>query len=207
VKFINLKTVLIAAGLTFLASVAQAVAVKSGDLAPDFELLGHDGKTHKLSDYKGKHVVLEWFNEGCPYVKKHYDAPDMNMQALQKRFGEKNVVWLTIISSAFGEQGYVDAKGAPDMFKSHKANATALLLDPDGKVGKMFDAKVTPHMYVINGEGKLVYQGAIDDQPSAKAATLKTAKPLFANALDASIAGQKIAEDTTKAYGCGIKYK
>ena len=203
---INLKSLLVAAGFTLFAVGAQA-AVKSGETAPDFELLGHDGKNHKLSDYKGKHVVLEWFNEGCPYVKKHYDAPDMNMQALQKKYGEKNVVWLTVVSSSVGEQGYVDVKGAPDMIKSHKANPTAMLLDPEGKVGKMFDAKVTPHMYVINGDGKLVYQGAIDDQPSAKAATLKTAKPLFANALDASISGQKIAEDTTKPYGCGIKYK
>ena len=206
-KHLYLNACLIAAGLTFSAVSAQGVAVKSGDAAPDFELPGHDGKTYKLSDYKGKHVVLEWFNEGCPYVKKHYDAPDMNMQSLQKKYGDKNVVWLTIVSSTQGEQGYVDAKTAPETVKSHKANAKALLLDPEGKVGKLFDAKVTPHMYVINGEGKLVYQGAIDDQPSAKAATLKTAKPLFASALDASMAGQKIAEDTTKPYGCGIKYK
>jgi peroxiredoxin len=203
---INLKPLIVAAGITLSAFSAQA-AVKSGEAAPDFELMGHDGKTHKLSDYKGKHVVLEWFNEGCPYVKKHYDAPDMNMQALQKKYGEKNVVWLTMVSSAEGKQGYVDAKGAPGMIKSHSASPTALLLDPEGKVGKMFDAKVTPHMYVINADGKLVYQGAIDDQPSAKSATLKTAKPLFANALDASLSGQKIAVDTTKAYGCGIKYK
>ena len=109
---INFKSLLVAAGLTLTAVNANA-AVKSGDTAPDFELPGHDGKTHKLSDYKGKHVVLEWFNEGFPYVKKHYDAPDMNMQALQKKYGEKNVVWLTIVSSAEGKQGYVDAKGAP----------------------------------------------------------------------------------------------
>jgi len=202
----SVQALFIATGL-ILSSSAQAVAVKSGDMAPDFALTGHDGKTYKLSDYKGKHVVLEWFNEGCPYVKKHYNAPDMNMQTLQKKYADKDVVWLTIISSSVGQQGYVDAKSAPDMYKSHKANAKALLLDPEGTVGKLFDAKVTPHMYIINGEGRLVYQGAIDDNPSAKAATLKTATPLFANALDASIAGQKIANDTTKAYGCGIKYK
>ena len=202
---INLKSLLVAAGFTLFAVGAQA-AVKSGETAPDFELLGHDGKNHKLSDYKGKHVVLEWFNEGCPYVKKHYDAPDMNMQALQKKYGEKNVVWLTVVSSSVGEQGYVDVKGAPDMIKSHKANPTAMLLDPEGKVGKMFDAKVTPHMYVINGDGKLVYQGAIDDQASARPETLEGANNYVRAAWADLDAGRAVQTAQTTPYGCNVKY-
>jgi peroxiredoxin len=178
--------------------------VKSGDPAPDFSLPGHDGKTWKLSDFRGKHVVLEWFNDGCPYVKKHYESK--NMQNLQREFAARDVVWLSMISSAPGSQGHVDAQGASELLKKHDASPKATLLDPDGKVGRMFDARTTPHMYIIDPAGKLVYQGAIDDNPSASIKTVATAKPIFAEALRASLDGKPIAVATTKPYGCSVKY-
>ncbi len=188
----------------FSFSASALSAVPSGSAAPDFSLPGHDGKTYKLSDLKGKFVVLEWFNNDCPYVKKHYDGG--NMQALQTKYSAKNVVWLTINSSAPGKQGHLDEKGAKEMVATRKAALTAMLLDPKGEVGRMYDAKTTPHMYIINPEGKLVYQGAIDDKPSANAKTLAEASPIFANALDSAIAGKAIAEASTKPYGCSVKY-
>ncbi len=207
IRIPTLAAMLGTAWLTITASTASAVTVKTGDAAPDFTLPGHDGKTYKLSDFKGKHVVLEWFNNDCPYVKKHYGEPQKNMQGLQKTYAAKDVVWLTIVSSTPGSQGHVTAAEASKILKERDAAPKALLMDPSGDVGRKYDAKTTPHMYVINPEGKLVYQGAIDDKPSAKPESLNGAKPYLVNALDASMSGKPIAETTTTAYGCAVKYK
>ena len=202
-----LKSVAMVMGLAALAVTGASpvhAQVKSGTPAPDFSLPGHDGKMWKLSDFKGKHVVLEWFNDGCPFVKKHYESK--NMQNLQKEFAGRDVVWFTVISSAPGTQGHVDAKGAADLLVKHGASPKATLLDPDGKVGRMYDARTTPHMFVINPTGTLVYQGAIDDNPSSSIKTVATAKPVFADALRASLSGAQVPVASTKPYGCSVKY-
>jgi len=194
--------------LILLFSISSfALAIPTGETAKSFSLMGADGKKHSLDDYKGKTVVLEWFNKDCPYVVKHYESK--NMQNLQSKYTAKDVVWLSVISSAPGKQGHLEAQEANEVLASLDAKPTSLLFDPEGEVGKMYDAKTTPHMFIINPQGTLVYQGAIDDKPSTKAASLKGATPLFANALDLSLAGKEIPKDiaTNKAYGCGVKYK
>lgn len=193
-----------ALSLTLLTTSAMGV-VETGKPAPAFQLTGHDGKSYKLADLKGKFVVLEWYNDDCPYVEKHYDAN--NMQSLQKKYTAKGVTWLTVVSSAPGKQGYVDANGAKALIAERKSAPTSILLDPEGQVGKSYGAKTTPHMFVINPEGKVVYQGAIDDKPSTRASSLKDATPYFANALDATLAGKPVKVASTKPYGCSVKYK
>jgi len=158
--------------LLFLAPSAQAI--DSGSPAPDFKAISSDNKEVKLSDYKGKVVVLEWLNHGCPFVKKHYEGK--NMQALQAEMTKKGVVWLSVISSAKGEQGHVTAEQAEVEKKTHGSKATKILLDEKGEIGRLFGAQTTPHMYVIDPKGNLAYQGAIDDKPSADSASLKAAK-------------------------------
>lgn len=172
--------------------------------APDFTLTDINGKEHKLSDYKGKYVVLEWTNANCPFVKKHYESG--NMQALQKKYGKKEVVWLTICSSAPGKDGYFDAKDLQKIYKEKKIASTAYLRDSDGKVGHTYGAKTTPHMYVINPDGVLIYNGAIDDKPSTKTADIEGANNYVQASLDASMAGKKIEQKTTTPYGCSVKY-
>ncbi|HEX8281531.1 MAG TPA: redoxin domain-containing protein, partial [Chthoniobacterales bacterium] len=168
------QKLLIAALTCFAASLSFAEEVKVGAEAPNFTLKDSSGKTHSLSDYKGKFVVLEWFNEGCPFVKKHYSSG--NMQKLQKEYTGKDVVWLSINSSAEGEQGHVTPESAPKTIADWKMDSTKLLLDGDGKVGKMYGAKTTPHMFVIDKAGKLVYQGAIDSKPTPNTADLEGAE-------------------------------
>lgn len=197
----NVLLFLVAFALTAPAGFA---AVEVGKQAPEFTLKGHDGKTYNLADYKGKHVVLEWYNDDCPYVDKHYSTK--NMQKLQEKYTKDGVAWFSIISSAPGKQGHVDHTGASKLLASRKAKPTAILLDPNGKVGKAFGAKVTPHMYVINKEQKVVYMGAIDDKPTARHASVKTAKNYVVDALKASMAGKKVTMAATKPYGCGVKY-
>lgn len=193
----------ILAAILCLVSLS-AFAVETGNLAPAFALPAASGKTVSLTALKGKVVVLEWLNHGCPFVRKHYDSG--NMQKLQKDAIAKGVVWYSIISSAEGKQGYVDAKGALADAKKYNSAATEILLDVDGTVGRAFEAKVTPHMYVINKEGRLAYQGAIDDKATADQADIKTAKNYVSEAVDATLNGQKILLASTKAYGCGVKY-
>lgn len=183
----------------------MVLAATVGSPAPNFSLKGQDGKTYSLSDFKGKHVVLEWYNKDCPYVRKHYDSG--NMQSLQKEFTEKGVVWLSLISSADGQQGYLTPEQAKEVLNQEKASPTALLFDPSGATGKAYDAKTTPHMYVIDPNGTLVYAGGIDDKPSTRESSLKGATPYFANAVRASLSGEPISPSTTKPYGCSIKYK
>jgi hypothetical protein len=162
-------------------------------------------KEVRLSDLKGKIVVLEWLNHGCPFVRKHYDSG--NMQTLQKKYVEKNVIWLSIISSAVGKQGHVDEKEALKEKIENKSAASNVLLDPEGKVGKLYEAKTTPHMFVINKSGTLSYQGAIDDKPDTEQASVSGAKNFVDTALDELMEEKAVSRGTTKAYGCGVKYK
>jgi peroxiredoxin len=197
---------------TKIAAAVLAVSVGFSPLAyaqeakqaPDFTAVDSNGKSHQLSGFKGKTVVLEWTNDGCPYVQKHYGAG--NMQALQKAANEAGVVWLSVISSAPGTQGHATGAAANKLTTDRKAQPTAVLLDPTGKVGKLYDAKTTPHMYVINPEGKLVYAGAIDDKPTANQADIKGARNYVTEALTAVAAGKNPAVPTTRAYGCSVKY-
>lgn len=174
-------------------------------MAPTFTAFDIDWKSHSLSDYAGKVVVLEWFNPGCPYVKKHYESH--NMQKLQNTYTSKDVIWLTVNSSAEGKQGYMTNEEAKEKVKSWEIKATSQLVDPEGVVGKAYNAKTTPHIFVIDKKGALVYQGAIDDNDSAKPSTIEGAKNYAAQALDEVLAGKAVSEPVTESYGCGVKYK
>lgn len=180
-------------------------AVVVGQAAPNFTAVDSNGKIHNLSDFKGKTVVLEWTNDGCPFVQKHYETH--NMQKLQKEYTDKGVIWLSIISSAKGEQGNVTGDEANKLTKERDAHPTAVLLDESGEVGKLYDAKTTPHMFVINPEGILVYKGAIDDNKSADHSTVEGAHNYVAAALDAVEKGEAVATPETQPYGCFVKYK
>lgn len=198
---------LVAAGLplTGLALAALAPSAAQARPAPAFTAVDADGKTRSLAEFKGKTVVLEWVNEGCPYVRKHYSG---NMQGLQQAARAEGVVWLTIASSAPGKQGhFADGAAAKAWMSAKGAKPTALLLDPDGKVAAAYKAKTTPHMFVIDPAGQVVYEGAIDDIPSAKVEDLKTAKNLVAAALADVKAGRKVTVAYSQPYGCSVKYK
>jgi peroxiredoxin len=186
------------------ASAGVVQALPPGSMAPDFKGVDSNGVTHSLSEYKGKFVVLEWANRGCPYEQKHYLSG--NMESLQKQWTDKGVVWLSILSSAPGQQGYVTAAEENDYLKTMKASPTAALLDPTGAIGHLFDARTTPHIFVIDPTGKIVYQGAIDDKPTPDPASLKTADNYLNDALNAAMAGKPVAVAVTKPYGCSVKY-
>ena len=190
-------------GMIFTTHVAMAEVV-NGEVAPDFTLTDVNGQKHSLSDYRGKNVVLEWTNHGCPFVVKHYDSG--NMQKLQKTYTDKGVVWLSINSSAAGKQGNMSPEEWQKTLVEKKAFATATLLDEDGTVGKQYGAKTTPHMYIIDVAGKLVYQGAIDSIPSADSNDIEKAENYVSKALDETMSGQAVSQPQTKAYGCGVKY-
>jgi peroxiredoxin len=192
-----------ALALAGLVTLAAQAAPKVGEPAPAFTLLGQDGKSHSLADYRGKTVVLEWTNAECPFVKKHYAG---NMQTLQKAYTAKNVVWLSINSSAPGKQGHVDAAAAAKIVKDKGAAPTLVLLDGDGQVGHRYEAKTTPHMFIIDAQGTLAYAGGIDSEPSADPADIATATPYVKNALDELLAGKPVTTAVTKPYGCSIKY-
>ena len=194
---------LVLASLLFAATGASA-AVKVGQPAPDFTLAGADGKSHTLSAHKGKYVVLEWTNHECPFVKKHYKSG--NMQAQQKELTGKGAVWLSIVSSAPGKQGHVDAAKATELTRSRGAAPTAVLLDPSGEVGRKYDAKTTPHMYIVAPDGKLIYMGGIDSIPSADADDIASATPYVKVALGEAMAGKPVTNASTKPYGCSVKY-
>jgi peroxiredoxin len=179
-------------------------AVEVGKPAPDFMVAGSDGKTHSLAEYKGKYVVLEWLNHGCPYVKKHYETK--NMQALQKEMAGKGVVWLSVISSAPGAQGHSDAAKANADAKASEAQPAVILLDEKGEVGRLYEAKTTPHMFVIGPDGTLVYKGAIDDQPTFDKETVAGAKNYVRQAVVEATAGKPVSEPVTTPYGCSVKY-
>ncbi|HKQ18103.1 MAG TPA: thioredoxin family protein [Candidatus Eisenbacteria bacterium] len=188
-----------------LAPTARAnAAAIVGKPAPAFDAVDVDGKLVQLDAFKGKYVVLEWVNFGCPFVGKHYGSG--NMQELQKKFSERGVVWLSICSSAPGKQGHVTGDEAKELIAEKEAAPTRFLLDPKGIVGKLYGAKTTPHMFVINPKGILVYNGAIDDRPSTKRADIKDAKNYLTAALESSLAGNKVEIAATQPYGCSVKY-
>ncbi len=200
-----MKTILLLAFVAALAVASTSRAeIVTGQPAPDFSLTDTAGTAHKLSDFKGKFVVLEWVNHGCPFVVKHYKPG--NMQALQTEYTGKGVVWLSICSSAEGKQGFYTAAEWAAVNEEKGGKATAILLDPAGTVGRQYGAKTTPHMYVINPEGTLIYQGAIDDKPSTDSADISAARNYVKAALDAAMAGQPVATPQTKPYGCSVKY-
>ena len=183
-------------------SLGHADAPKVGEPAPAFTATDMHGKARQLSEFKGKYVVLEWHNQSCPFVKKHYESG--NMQKLQKELTGKGAVWLSIISSAPGAQGYVTAEEEKKYLAEKQAAPTHVLFDPEGTIGHAYGAKTTPHMFVIDDQGVLIYAGAIDDNPSADAAT---AKNYVRAAFDESSAGKPVTTASTAPYGCGVKYK
>jgi peroxiredoxin len=175
-----------------------------GKAAPDFKAVDTNGKAHSLSQYRGKWVVLEWLNYDCPYVRKHYGSN--TMQALQKKYAEKGVVWLAIVSSAPGNQGHYPNAEMNAMTKERGAAAHAVLVDAPGTVGRLYDARTTPHMFVIDPKGTLVYMGGIDDKPSARVADLQGARPHVDMALQEAMAGKPVSVPTSQPYGCNVKY-
>ncbi len=194
-----------AAGRGMLASPAWAASVaKVGETAPAFNTAATNGQSVSLADQRGKIVILEWTNHDCPYVRKHYESG--NMQALQKEITAQGVVWLTLISSSPGTQGYVSPKQADELTASRKANPTAVLLDPTGVVGKAYGATNTPHMYIIDKAGLLVYAGAIDDRPTTRRADIQGAHNYVRAALEDMAAGRTVQTPVTRAYGCTVKY-
>lgn len=193
-----------ALGATLIATTLTAAAPVIGKAAPQFTVTDSNGKSHSLSDYKGKTVVLEWTNDGCPYVKKHYGAG--NMQKLQGEVAAAGGVWLSIISSAPGKQGYVKGAEANRLTASRNAKPAAVLLDPAGAIGRAYEAQTTPHMFVIDAKGVLRYMGAIDDQPSTDASTIAAARNYVREAFTAVAAGGTVDETVTDPYGCSVKY-
>ncbi|MEO7435318.1 MAG: thioredoxin family protein [Candidatus Binatia bacterium] len=193
------------AGLATSPVHAADTMPKVGQPAPDFSATDLNGKTRSLSEFKGKYVVLEWHNQSCPFVKKHYESG--NMQKLQKDLTAKGAVWLSIISSAEGAQGFVTPEQEKAYLAEKKATPTDVLFDPEGKVGHAYGAKTTPHMFVIDDKGMLVYAGAIDDNPSSDAADAATAKNFVRAAYDEASAGKPVSTASTAPYGCGVKYK
>jgi peroxiredoxin len=183
---------------------AAEAALAPGAGAPDFTLTDIQGKEHSLSGYKGKYVILEWTNYDCPFVKKHYGAG--NMQALQKKAAADGAVWLSVCSSAPGKQGHFSLDEWKERSSAQKAAAAAILLDPDGKVGRLYDAKTTPHLFLISPEGVLLYMGGIDDKPSADPADIPGATNYLTQALEQAKAGKPVEPAATKPYGCSVKY-
>jgi len=204
------RTFLAGSGLGVLAKGGLLVptpawaSAKVGAAAPAFTTAATSGKGVSLGDYRGRIVVLEWTNHDCPYVRKHYDTS--NMQTLQKETTGQGVVWLTLISSAPGTQGHVSPSQADELTASRKASPTAVLLDPTGIVGKMYGATNTPHMYIIDKAGTLVYAGAIDDRPTTRRGDVQGAQNYVRDALQAVAAGQPVKTPVTRAYGCTVKY-
>jgi peroxiredoxin len=193
-----------ALGLTFVAAGAAQANATVGQPAPAFSVKDTSGKAQSLADYKGRYVVLEWVNPGCPYVRKHYDSS--NMQGTQKDAVAKGAVWLSVNSTASDAGDYQPPAQLAGWMQSQGAAPTATLMDVDGKLGRAYGARTTPHMYVIDPQGKLVYAGAIDSKPTANPADVKTATNYVKQALDESLAGKPVSVATTRAYGCSVKY-
>ncbi len=191
--------------ITTLLTLALLRAPAIGAPAPAFALPSVEGKTVALGDYKGKFVVLEWTNKDCPFVKKHYGSG--SMQATQAEAKKMGAVWLSVCSSAPGNQGYMTADQYKTYVKEKKVASTAVLLDPDGKVGHLYGARTTPQIVIIDPKGTVVYDGAIDDQPDPDPATLKGAKNYALDALKEAMAGKAVAVATSRPYGCSVKYK
>ncbi|HEX4154586.1 MAG TPA: redoxin domain-containing protein [Acidobacteriaceae bacterium] len=193
-----------AAVLAGCFAATMACALKPGETAPEFKGTDSNGKTETLSQYRGKYVVLEWTNHECPYTMKHYDSG--HMEALQKQWTAKGVVWLSIISSAPGQQGYMTPAMENEYLHKMHADPTAVILDPSGTIGRLYDAKTTPHMFVIDPSGRLIYEGAIDDRPSPDPSTLKGAHDYVSAALEEAMSGHAVQTPVTRSYGCSVKY-
>jgi peroxiredoxin len=201
--FLTTSGLALAAG-AFVAPRRAGAAATVGAPAPAFTLASSAGSSVALADQRGKLVILEWTNHDCPYVRKHYETG--NMQALQKEAAEQGVVWLTVISSAPGTQGYVNAGEANELTSSRRAVPTAVLFDPSGVTGKAYGATNTPHMYLIDKAGVLAYMGAIDDQPTTRKSSVQGANNYVRAALQSVAGGQPVKTPFTRAYGCTIKY-
>ncbi|MDO9359709.1 MAG: thioredoxin family protein [Polaromonas sp.] len=186
-----------------LSSPAFAAATV-GQAAPDFSATDTSGKARKLSEFKGKLVVLEWTNPGCPFVQKHYNG---NMQSLQKEFTGKGVVWLAINSTETASGDYLAPAKLAGWLGEKQAAPSATLMDESGKIGQLYGAKTTPHMYIINPQGQLVYAGGIDSVPSARVDDIKTATNYVRQGLTEALGGKAISVASSRAYGCSIKYK
>ncbi|MBA3988248.1 redoxin domain-containing protein [Aliidiomarina maris] len=199
-----IKRPVVAAVLAACAFTLTAQAAEIGQAAPDFRVVDTAGNYHTLSDFSGQTVVLEWTNHDCPFVVKHYATN--NMQSLQQEMTAEDVAWLTVISSYPGTQGHVSPEQADELTRSRGAAPTAVLLDEQGDMGRAYSARVTPHMYVIDGDGVLRYAGGIDSIASANHADVERADPYFANAARAVLAGEEVERSVTRPYGCTIKY-
>ncbi len=204
----SLAVVLLSLGLPLLAASPGAGQMQDPEInapAPTFSLPDTHGKTHNLADYQGKWVILEWLNYGCPFVQKHYRSG--NMQALQEEYTGDGVIWLSVVSSAPGKQGYYPPEEMNTQNEEHENKATAVLLDPEGTVGMMYGAKTTPQMYVIDPGGVLLYNGAIDDKPSSRLSDIEGATNYLVQAMDEATAGRPVSQPMTQPYGCSVKYK
>jgi peroxiredoxin len=190
--------------LFLLLATLPLFAVKVGDPAPDFTAADSNGQTHKLSTYKGKYVVLEWHNNQCPFTRKHYESG--NMQALQKQWTAKGVVWFTVISSAPGRQGYVTAEQENAYLQKMNAAPTAALLDPTGALGHLYSAKTTPHIIIIGPNGSIDYDGAIDDHPTPDPSDIPGSRNYVTAALTELMSGKSVSTPVTRPYGCSVKY-
>jgi peroxiredoxin len=195
-----------------LAAVVLGLAVpqawgeaRVGSPAPDFSAAASDGKTYHLKDFTGKYLVLEWTNKDCPFVHKHYDSG--NMQKLQETYLHKGVAWLSVASSAPGKEGYMAREEMTKYRVSHKVQSIATLLDPSGKMGKAYGAKTTPHIFIIDPKGVVIYTGAIDDHNNTDPAEITISTNYVQQALDAALSGQPVPIPSTPPYGCSVKYK
>lgn len=198
---------LILSALAFVAittATSAQAAIEIGKPAPEFTATDTNGKTHKLSDFKGKNVVLEWTNPECPFVIKHYDVG--NMQKLQEKYTAEGVIWLSINSSAAGKEGNMTAEESNKYIAEQKSKETARIIDADGTIGKLYDAKTTPHMFVIDKDGNVAYMGAIDSDSSFKSEKIEGATNYVSAALDSLLAGKPVEMASTKPYGCSVKY-
>ena len=196
--------ILMPAAVGAVLAASTAFTVKVGQPAPAFAAADNQGREHKLSDYKGRFVVLEWHNQGCPYVQKQYKSG--NMQKLQREWTAKGVVWLTVISSAPGKQGYLTPEESRAYVKQTNAAPTDVLLDPTGAVGMLYSAKTTPHMFIIDPQGVLIYDGAIDDKPTTDLADVAAATNYVSAALTEAMAGKPVTTPVSRPYGCSVKY-
>jgi len=199
-----MKRLALALALSVAAAAAPALAATVGQPAPEFSAPDLQGKPVKLSDFKGKFVVLEWVNPECPYVRRHYDSG--NMPSLQKELGSKDVVWLAINSSSPSSGEFTPPEGMAKWLAAKGAGPKATLIDKDGKVGRLYRARTTPHMYVIDPRGQLIYAGAIDDKRWASAADTKNAHNHVRAALGEAMAGKPVSVTSTSPYGCSVKY-
>ena len=198
------RILVVASALAFTAAATSALAAAAGQPAPDFTLIDTHGKAVRLSDYRGKYVVLEWTNPDCPFVQRHYNT--RNMPGLQKEWGTRDVTWLSIDSSNRDSRDYKSAAQLNAWMSAHEGSQKAVLIDSDSATAKLYAAKTTPHMFVINPEGRIIYAGAIDDRPGASSDETRKAKNYVRTALTAATGGAPVDPPNTTPYGCSIAY-